>query len=134
MMWGKTLWLDACFLTTGRYDTHVISMQCVPLCASFLHLKVCEETKQQIWVAGLAQRIFEIFQSFPISTSGHAYVCLDMFRASVRNLKHRQWRPWVHWCRVPWLGGQRATFAGEHSLGNLFDVERQWQLAFRWSF
>ena len=48
----------------------------------------------------------------------------------------RVWRPpLVHRCPgLTWLGGQRTTFAGEHSLGDLFEVERQWPIAFRWSF
>ena len=48
----------------------------------------------------------------------------------------RVWRPpLVHRCPgLTWLGGQRTTFAGEHSLGDLFEVEHQWPIAFRWSF
>ena len=48
----------------------------------------------------------------------------------------RVWRPpLVHRCPgLTWLGGQRTTFAGEHSLGDLFWSGAPWPIAFRWSF
>jgi hypothetical protein len=55
-----------------KYTYYIhMSSQCT-VCQLFaLYLKVCEEIKQQIWVAGLAQlRIVEVFRSPPPS-EGH---------------------------------------------------------------
>ena len=130
-----------------------MSSQCT-VCQLFaLYLKVCEEIKQQIWVAGLAQlRIVEVFR-FPPPSEGHPAIWAlpDMFWvfgvvSSWPSIlvsdgfgswhTGRVWRPpLVHRCPgLTWLGGQRTTFAGEHSLGDLFEVEHQWPIAFRWSF
>jgi hypothetical protein len=104
-------------------------------------------------VAGLAQlRIVEVFRSPPPSEGHPAIWALpDMFWvfgvvSSWPSIlvsdgfgswhTGRVWRPpLVHRCPgLTWLGGQRTTFAGEPSLGDLFEVERQWPIAFRWSF
>ena len=129
-----------------------MSSQCT-VCQLFaLYLKVCEEIKQQIWVAGLAQlRIVEVFR-FPPPLKVIQLFELCRTVLGIRRCFELAFYPgfgWfrfmTHWqgvettfgspvSRLTWLGGQRTTFAGEHSLGDLFEVEHQWPIAFRWSF
>ena len=124
--------------------TYVISMHCVPAFRIVSEsLRGNQAANLGGWSCAIADR-----WSFQISppSEGHPAIwgCFELafypgfgwfrFMTHWQGVETTFGSPVSRCPGLTWLGGQRTTFAGEHSLGDLFEVERQWPIAFRWSF